>query len=76
MYFMLVLKVMFFNQYVVGFQVFSVRTRGRAVTIFNTCSTMIANMAEIQKVCTSMGGEKNLHLPMYKYNNWNAILMI
>jgi hypothetical protein len=50
MYFMLVLKVMFFNQYVVGFQVFSVRTRGRAVTIFNTCSTMIANMAELQKV--------------------------
>lgn len=50
MYFMLVLKVMFFNQYVGFFQVFSVRTRGRAVTIFNTCSTMIANMAELQKV--------------------------
>lgn len=42
----------FFNRYVVGFQVFSVRTRGRAVTIFNTCSTMIANMAELQKVCS------------------------
>ncbi|XP_071133365.1 importin-9-like [Mytilus edulis] len=28
---------------------FSIRTRGRAVTIFNTCAAMIANMAEIQK---------------------------